>query len=271
MDIEAFARLEVAQGAPVHFHDGIWWRRIKPFYSWPLQTLKAFPRDTQRPSLLYSAIGYEHAVSDVKDANGTLPVMLLENLSKYEIISLSPNKRSHIRRGMKRVEVRRLDDIRDLIEQGLEINRSALSRQGWGGNRRGYLDQQRWRPAIERAHALGARETWGAYVSGKLVAYLRAYVLEGTVYISQAMSHTGYLQQYPNDILLHAFLLDCKTRSGVRSVLFGLECAKLSLNEYKKKFGFEVVNLPVYRRINPVVRYLANFTRYRHYVRSSGA
>jgi hypothetical protein len=267
MDIEEFARLEVAQGAPVHFHDGIWWQRIKPFYSWPLQTLKAFPRGTQRPSLLYSAIGYEHAVPDEREANAILPMMLLQDISEYDLKCLSAAKRNQIRQGLKQVEGRRLEDIRDLVEQGLEINRSALTRQGWGGNRRGYLNEPLWRRVIERAHALGARESWGVYFRGKLVAYLRAYVLDETVCITQTMSHSDYLGYRPNDALLHTFLMDCKARPGTKRVLFGLECAKPSLNEYKRKFGFEVVKLPVYRRLNPVVRYLARFTRYRHYVK----
>jgi len=267
MDIEAFARLEVAQGAPVHFHDGIWWRRIKPFYSWPLQTLKAFPRGTCRPSLLYSAIGYEHAVPDEREANATLPLMLLQDLSGYGLDCLSPKTRSHIRRGIKLVDVLSLDDIRDLVDQGVEINRSALARQGWGGSRHGYTDEGPWRQMVEHAHLTGARETWGAYVNGRLVAYQRAYVLDGTVCITQAMSHSDYLKCNPNDALLPTFLMDCKARSDVEGVLFGLECAKPSLNEHKRRFGFEVIRLPVYRRLNPVVRYIARFTRYRHYVK----
>ena len=268
MDIEEFARLEVARGAPVIFHHGIWWQRVKPSYSWPLQLLRAFPpAKEKRPPLLYGSVGFEHAAPEADGANATLPLMLLRDLSRYDINCLSANKRRDIRRGMKRVEVRKLDEIRDLVEQGLGINRSALTRQAWGGNRRGYLNEQRWRREIEQAHALGARETWGVYLGRRLVAYLRMYVLDETVHITQTMSHSDYLEYYPNDALLNTFLMDCKVRPGVRSVLFGLESAKQSLNEYKRKFGFEVVKLPVYRRLNPVVRYLARFTRYRQYIR----
>ena len=98
------------------------------------------------------------------------------------------------------------------------------------------------------------------------MAYLRAYVLNETVYITQAMSHSDYLRYCPNDALLHTFLMDCKARPEVKGILFGLESAKQSLNEYKRKFGFEVIKLPIYRKINPVARYLARFTRYRHYI-----
>lgn len=194
-------------------------------------------------------------------------MMLLRDLSRYDLKCLPAKKRNDVKRGLQQVEVRRLDDIRDLVEQGIEINRSALARQGCGGNRRGYLNNSLWRRVIERAHVLGARESWGVYFRGKLVAYLRAYVLNETVCITQSMSHSDYLGYHPNDALLHTFLMDCKARPGTKRVLFGLECAKPSLNEYKRKFGFEVVKLPVYRKLNSIVRYLARFTRYRHYVK----
>lgn len=266
MEIEAFARLEVARGGRIYFHDGIWWERIKPFYSWPLQMLKAFPRGARRPLFLHSAVGYEHAVPDPQEANAALPVMLLEDVGRYSLGCLSAKKRNQVRRGLEKIRVQRLCEIRDLVEHGIKINRSALARQEWGGDRSGYLDEQQWCEGIERAHVLGVRESWGAYCSGKLVAYLRAYVLEDTAYITQAMSHTEYLGYYPNDALLHQFLMDCKARPGVKGVFFGLSCAKPSLNEYKMRFGFEVVRIPIYRWLNPLVRRLARFTRYQHYL-----
>lgn len=264
MDLETFARLETAAGAKVTRHDGIWWERIKPFYSRPLHLLRAFPYDTGKPPFSYRFVGYEHAVPDEREANAFLPLMLLQDISGYDIERLPPAKRNKIRQGLKHVEVRRLDDIQDLIEQGPEINRSNLAR--WGGDRRGYLDESLWKRVLERTHALGVRETWGAYVKGRLVAYMRAYVIEETAYDTQRRSHSEYLQYRPNDILLHTFLMSCKVRPEIRRVLSGLESAQQSLTEYKKAFGFEAVKLPIYRRMNPVVRYIVQFTRYRRYL-----
>lgn len=265
MDIETFAHLERATGAHVIYHGGIWWRRIKPFYSRPLHLLTAFPFDTGGPPLFYSAVGYDHAVADAREANAFLSLMVLQDISRYELKCLSEAKRNKIRQGLKQVEVRKLDDIRDLIEQGPEINRSNLAR--WGGDRRGYLDEWMWRQMIERTHVLGARETWAAYVNGRIVAYLRTYVLDETVYIAQGRSHSEYLRYRPNDALRHTLLMDCKVRPGVKNVISGLESGRPSLTEYKKEFGFEVVKLPIYRRINPVVRYLLRLTRYAEYVK----
>lgn len=263
MDIETFAHLERATGAHVIYHGGVWWRRIKPFYSRPLHLLCTFSADTGGPPFFYRAVGYDHAVPDAGEANAFLPLMLLQDISGYDLKLLSAAKRNQIRQGLRQVEVRRLDDIRELVEQGPEINRSNLTR--WGGDRRGYLDERMWRQTIERTHALGARETWGAYVNGRLVAYLRAYVLDGTVYITQRRSHTEYLRYRPNDALTHTVIMDWQARSEVKNVIYGLESKKQSLTNYKKEFGFEVVKLPIYRWINPVVRYLAKFTRYAQY------
>ncbi len=70
MDIETFARAEVAaHGKRVVYHNGIWWERVRPFYSWPLNFLKAYPRGTVRPPFLSRAIGYAHVVPTEAEAN----------------------------------------------------------------------------------------------------------------------------------------------------------------------------------------------------------
>ncbi len=268
MDIETFARAEVAaHGSRVVFHDGIWWKRGRPFYSWPLNFLKAFPRGKARPPFLSRVIGYWHVVPTEAEANAKLHSMfLIRDISLYDLGRLSSKKRNQIRRGLERVEIRKMDNVRDLLEQGVEINRSALLRQGWAdpSSTRWFVDEKLWRQEIERTHEFGARESWGAYCSGRLVAWMQAFEVEGIVKITNAMSHSAYLSYYPNDALFYTFLMDCRARPGVTSVFFGKPVDPPTLSEYKKKLGFEPVQLPVYRWLSPGVRSVLNLrTRYR--------
>lgn len=279
MDIETYVRAEVAaHDTRVAFHDGVWWQRMKLFYSCPLNFLKTYSRGKVRPPFLSGVIGYEHVVPTKAEGNAEMAVVLLPDMSQYDLGRLSSKKRNQIRRGLERVEVRKMDNVRDLLEQGLEINRSSLSRQGRADscNLPWLVDEKLWRQEVERTHRFGAREHWGAYCSGRLVAWLQARDIEGIVQIRNAMSHSAYLSYYPNDALYHTFLMDCRTRGGVTSVFFGMASVgdpnliefKPTLLEYKKQLGFELVHLPVYRWLNPAIRSVLKLTRYRQPISS---
>ena len=270
MTEEGFARQEVAIGAKVYFNQGVWWREMKPFYCWPLHLLHTINRGESKPPAIHSLIGYEHPVPEKDQANAVLPVIMMRNLRQYSIAGLSAKKRNQVRRGIGSFTIKPIDNIISLLEDGYYVNLSALRRQRWGGDRSHYSVRRKWVDGVEMTFGLPGRENWGAFMDGRLVAYLRAYQIDRVAYIYSMMSHSDYLSQYPNDGLIHKFLLACQQEGTTDKVVFGLKCAKQSLNDYKMKFGFEEVGLPVWRHLNPVVKVVARHTRYRHYVEYKG-
>jgi len=268
MNVESFAQLELASGHPVTYNDGIWWNRIKPFYSWPLEITRSFSPGTARPPLSFRLIGYQHAVPAPEESNTYLNLMMIRDIKQYGLSCLSSKRRNQVRRALEQVVVRKIgnDELPAVLARGLEINRSALSRQGWAGNHSWYLNEKKWRHEIGSAQKLGSRELWGAFVENNLVAWLRAFELDKMVQITAAMSHSDFLRFGPNDALMHTFLTDCQGRPHVQSVIFGLECSKRSLNDFKMRFTFDIVPLPIYRWINPIAWSIARSTRFRHYL-----
>jgi hypothetical protein len=188
--------------------------------------------------------------------------MVLREHRGYSLDRLSPNRRSTVRRGLKRVEVCRIPDVEDLSHDGFRVYCSALRRQGRGGWRP--ADRRRWEAGIRATFGLPDREDWGAFAQGRMVAYLRAYVLERTMFVNAAMSDTESLGLYPNDALLHCFLEFCRNRPDIERVVHSLWSGKPSLDQFKIAFGFEVARLPVYRWIHPVGRMLLRLFPYRH-------
>lgn len=266
LTVEEFVAQEQLVGARFHQTRGVWWQEAKPFFFTALPLFRTLRPGEARPRWPAALAGYQHAVPDGVAANAMLGVMVLWNPMAYDLNGLSANTRSHVRRGLKRIDVRRIEDAEQLVDDGYAINLSALARQEWGGDRSHYTNARRWATGLNATFALPGREAWGAYADGRLVAYLRAYALEEDIYISSVMSRTDALPLYPNDALLHRFLESCRDRSGLRRVVFGLWCAKPSLNEYKQRFGFTVLSLRLYRRLNPVIRLLLHLSRYRHYL-----
>jgi hypothetical protein len=272
MNVEEYGQLEMQLRInKVHFRQGVYWWQYKPFYCLPLHELQTIEPGESAPSPLRALLGYEHIVPDPSMANAVLPVMMVENVQDYSIDALSSNTRNHIRKGLRRTEVR-LADLRDMQEHGYEVNLSALARQkeDWTRDTSAYSNRQKWFHDVEAYHGLPGKKMWGAYRDGRLIAYLWTTLVEDTAYINGAMGHSGYLGYHPNEALLYTFCSYCSETGDIARVVFGLWCAKESLNRFKEKMGFRKVDFPLFRKINPLVRWIIPFTYWAHYLYYKG-
>lgn len=217
------------------------------------------------PSSYKALVGYEHMVPAGVNYNAILPVMSVGDIKGYSLERLEKKKRNQIRRGLERIEVKEVSNLNQIIKESYEINISALSRQ----NRvaKGYPSNfKKWQKEIQKTFNLPGREMWGAFLKNKLVAYLRSYFVEDTIFITNTMSHTDYLSFYPNDALLFSYILHCKEKRELRTITLGLWCEKQSLNKYKEQMGFRRIDFPLFRYINPLLRPIVSLTRYKHYL-----
>jgi len=273
VNIEEYGQLEMKLGInKVHLRQGVYWWRYKPFYYIPLYFIQPIERGTSSPLPYKALLGYEHVVPDPCTANAVLPVMMMGNVRDYSIEALDKKKRYDIRQGLCQVQVRTAN-LWDMQEHGYEINISALAKQkkSWRRDTSAYSSRQKWFHDVETYHGLPGKEMWGAYVNGRLIAYLWTTRVEDTAFINGAMGHPDYLGYYPNDALLYSFCAYCADRGDVARIVFGLWCAKESLNRFKERLGFHRVDLPLFRKINPLVRWVGQFTYWGHYLKYRGA
>ena len=270
MTIEEYAKQQIKSRIRVHFNKGTWWIQVKSFYCWPLYLFQKIEPKKSFPILYKAFIGYEHMVPNESVANAILPIMCLENVKDYSLEKL-PKKRRQIIRGLERVKIKRISDVNELINDGYKINVSAAPKQHWAGNHSSLLDFRKWKERINQAFSFPAIEFWGAYNDkNKLIAWLKAYQVENTMFISEEMSHADYLTLYPNDALLFTFINRCKEVKDLGRITFGLWCRKRSLNKFKESLGFKKVDFPIFRHINPFVQLLIPFTRYKYYLEYKG-
>lgn len=250
----------------LHLSKGIWWRKIKPFFYQPAHLLTELEPKTSYPNPIKALIGYHHIVPKDCFSNAFLCVMAMLNVDDYSLGLLSANKRSKIRRGLKKVQVKEIKNIRDLLIDGYKIYSSFYSRAKWGRNKTNFRIYKRW---IERAFALPKRIKIGAYLDNQLIAFMFGHAVEDTGYLSYIASRSDYLKLYPNEALVHTFLEICKRSPGVHKVVFGLKSLRESLNKFKNQHGFKEVTYPAYVKLNPIFSWIVKAfmkTQYRRLI-----
>ena len=158
----------------------------------------------------------------------------------YEMTKLSPNIRSHVRRGMKRCQVRSIS-FEELVLLGREAHDDTLQRHAENNSQSLGFDTE-----LQKCSAF---EAWGAFVEGRLAAYMVTLWVEDWVHILLHRSVTAYLKSYPNNALIFSVVSELLSRPGVTTVSFGLEplVSHDSLAHFKSGMGF--LKEPVCQRV----------------------
>ncbi len=158
----------------------------------------------------------------------------------YELNSLTANNRSHVRRGLKRCQVRSLS-FTELEQLGREAHDDTLKRHDVKvSSTLGFDD------TLQNCRAY---EAWGAFVEGHLAAYMITLWVEDWVHILLNRSVSSYLKFYPNNAMIFSVVSELLARPGVSAVSYGLEPLNglESLEHFKLGMGF--VKEPVRQRI----------------------
>jgi len=263
MKAEEFIQQQIKAGYKIHFNDGVWWQKVAPLFHKPVLPYQGISPRESRPKIARSFFGYSHCVPKDFLANKVWSVMLLnkEKLKNFSIHKLSKKRRESVRKGLRNVEVRRIENIVSVIEDMRDVCVSTAQRTRHGKPPRYYLkNYYEWKSYILRLFDLPNREWWGAFYRGKLVAYRYAYLIENTMYSDTNKSHSQFLKEKPNDALLFTFIEYCKSIPNCEILRLG-DWSKNNqgINEFKMKYGFEKVDLPVYANYNPLIRLAKNY------------
>ena len=272
---EQFVAQQRSLGRRIHFRDGVWWVEVYPFYCKPAFEFKIFDPGEAVPARFPSILGYSHQVRTASLGNRTVSFMVLDEpeMRTFSLSALSANKRSVVRRGLKRCSTGVIGDLDPVIERIREINISqAIRQQKRAGAvtpiRRYTKEESEWRSQMRREFALKGREWWGASVNGVLAAYLRTYQVDGVRVIQQTRADTDYLKFYPMDALYFSILSAAAADSSCERIVNGSPLHR-SLNHYKEQFLFRAVSLPyysshagwieLYKRVSPTVKKVTNW------------
>jgi hypothetical protein len=199
-------------------------------------------------------ISHHHLPNLDETANA---ILYLCSDKEYDISKLSPNNRSKVRRGLKRVEVRQTT-AQEIAENGYQSYYDTCTRNGIAPMSKNVF-QAKWRNGVE----LPFRERWAAFVDDEIAAIGEVWICGKWAELLSTQSANKYLKDYSNNALFYTILRDLMHRDGIESVSYGLSSVqpnskKDSLHHFKLSVNLEAI--PVVRKIevNPFLRPVFN-------------
>lgn len=172
---------------------------------------------------------------------------------EYDISKLSANNRSKVRRGAKRLLVRRTSAA-EIADKGYSCYRDTCIRNGIAPTSADAF-RLKWR----RGYAPATKEIWAAYAGDEIASIGIVWICGKWAELFSTQSSNLYLKDYSNHVLFYEILHDLMLRETIESVSYGLSSVQPnsksdSLHHFKLSVNFEAV--PVVReiRVNPLLR-----------------
>lgn len=246
----ALAQFWERRGCPVFESGGVFWRRFKgPCYA-PMPThLRLDPEKGEIEELLRRAriVGVRFPVCGPGIPTGLYVV----RPATYTIASVSRKQRSQVIRGLERCEIRRVEQG-ELTAAGILLNRDTMKRQRRHDPE--LDDPQRWAHFVGAVYDCPAFSVTGAYVDGRLAAYVICYREGSWLHLLYKMSRTEELRHSPNHALDYAVIRRAADDPPLLAVANSITpFDNPGLDQYKRRMGYEVVPHPLAVQFHPAL------------------
>ncbi len=247
-----FAEQERERGRRIHHNDGVAWATVAGSYSRPVFEFRRIRPGEARPARHLSLLGYSHQVPDPEMGTRSVGFMTMEcdALRSFGISALRSEKRAQVRKGLRECEVREIVDLSAEIDaiRAVAISQAARQMQtGQFDRPPSYYTEQEaaWRLSVQRCFGRTGWRWLGAYVDGRLAAYLTLLAVEDHAIFMAVKSHTDSFRHCPSDALYFRALEELRDARWCRRVVNG-GVAHESLNRFKGQFGFAPVSVAYY-------------------------
>ncbi len=240
-----------------HYHRGVWWEEVKPFFYTPAAPALAIEKGSSAPNPLLALGGYRHQLPAEEGANGWVVANEIPDLRAYRLEDLRSMVRHNIRRGLRRLRIAKVTSLDDLLRDGYEIYK------GWLEGHSGVLTKRsspemysRW---ISRVHAHPYQLVLGAYDDRRLVSFIIGESIMGTANIAMCFTHPDYYRLTPNTPLVFAFITICQQNPAICRSRHGLRGFGEELTQFKENLGYRQIAYPAYISIRGPIRPLARW------------
>lgn len=158
----------------------------------------------------------------------------------FKLQDLKPNVRNHTKLGLKHFKIERMT-FEQLVPLARPAHDDTTMRHGQQVSARLGLE-----PNLDYCPGY---EAWGAFVQGRLAAYMVTLTVENWVHILVSRSMNEFLKYYPNNAIIVTILEDTFSRTGITAVNYGWEslAETESLQRFKINLGF--VREPIMQRV----------------------
>ncbi|WP_164014674.1 hypothetical protein [Pyxidicoccus trucidator] len=257
------------EGARVIEHGGRPWEEMgAPGFFQPVHLLARLrPEQATRPTRL--SWGYRAALrpEDANAANGSIPVMRLADLERYDVNSLSSSRRNRLRKCQRLVRVVQLTGP-DLLEaQGYELVVEALSRTrhrkppsraDYVAEVRRYFQDNHWC-------------VLAGLIDDRLGGFRISYAVDGVAYSVKAYYATWALPTNISTGLVFEFAQLCRRTPEIRLLVSGQHSREdAQLRQFKEDMGFVLEHMPSRWNMNVLAQAFIRWKRPHAYYRLTG-
>jgi hypothetical protein len=268
MTEERMAQWRLQEGARLLRHQGRYWEEPRRGFFQPMNVMARLKNDqATSPSPFYW--GYRAALVSEEGANGSIPMHVLDDVQNYHMNLLSSNRRYHLRKCLKVVEIVEVTGPSLFEAQGYDVIVSAQTRTG--NPYRQLTTRDEYVASLDRWMNCKPQLILAGLIDGKLGGYLVGYAIDGTAYIDVVDIATEALTTNISTGLHYVFVQICQRTPGIREVVHSPHIPEdHALGVFKQGMGFTVKQIPAKIRMNPVMGKLLRWRRPFSYYRLTG-
>lgn len=264
MNIAEYAQFLRRRGYRVVQTNSCYWMQYRPFFYVAVPDFlphRVGPTEVRAMLLSRAWAGLFFASPDGKVGR---IADLCASGSGFGLASLESKARNQTRRGLERCKIAPISCQR-LEHEGLDINRSALERQGRHSWHPDLTDQRRWSQRMRVCASTPDVTAWAALVEGEIASYAITVIVEGHAIIQSTMSRRRLLAHYPNNALLFT-ITKTLLEQGAEAVHYGFASDNARLVHFKQNMGFQARPIAYGVHINPILLPLVRRMRkFQHY------
>lgn len=158
----------------------------------------------------------------------------------YGLDSVHVKHRPRVRKGLQTFEIRPVE-ASDLLNQGIQLNRDTMLRQGHYDREFGEVDQ--WARFVRGMCDCPDISAIGAYDGKRLCACMITCREDGWINILHQMSRQDALKFFPNHVLTYSITKAASEDASLEGISYGLVplISIEGLDEYKLRFGYQVI------------------------------
>jgi len=157
----------------------------------------------------------------------------------YDLQAIDRRKRRQVQQGLDNCAVRRVD-LEELRVEGIQLNRETMTRQHRYDPEFG--DTARWSRLVDAIGQCPETSVTGAYVKGRLSAYMVGCLEDGWLHLLYKMSRIEDMSEFTNAALDYTVLESAGRDPSVRAVgnWFASSMSNPGLDRYKRQMGYSV-------------------------------
>ncbi len=241
MSLSDYADHQRRLGAAVICRNGVFWRKVRPFFYRPLLPVESYAESAVQTPFAWPG-GFQYVVEDGLEANSTMNFVMLDDLQRYSIGSLKHKHRWLIKRAAQDFEVRPLRDPDELKAQGHRVYLSFYerTRYAYREDRISYPAFCQW---IDTLFSSPETILIGGYGPNGLAAILTSYWVNNTLIYSTLICESEALHRNLGELMFHEIRQLAVQHSGIRQ-MYVRNYHGNSLDHYYLYRGCQLVRRP---------------------------